>query len=190
MTFNVFAYMSDGSDETKYNRKDYTGSSSWIDADHDCQNTRAEVLIEEAVAHIVAFRGSRPCTVDSGLWLDPYTGKEFSSAGDLDIDHVVALKDAHISGAMYWTKEKKKSYANFLHDARHLMAVSASENRKKGSKGPEEYLPPDTTFQRNYCRIYASIKVNWGLTSDKKQLLFLQKMFANEPHIVLPKLRN
>src|SRR5207253_2189615 len=52
-----------------YNREDY---GDWIDADHDCQDTRAEVLIAEALTAtlILAANG---CTVVDGQWLDPYT---------------------------------------------------------------------------------------------------------------------
>lgn len=187
LVFNAYAYMADGSDNTKYNRKDYTGSSAWIDADKDCQNTRAEVLVEESIDSVV-FRKGKTCVVDSGLWLCPFTGKLYKKANDLDIDHIVALEDAHRSGAMYWSKDEKKAFANYMEDRGHLIAVYKSENRKKGSKGPEDYLPPDPRFQKEYCRIYVRIKVRFGLTSNRKQLLFLQNMFINEPGIKLPNL--
>lgn len=208
MTFNAFSFMRDGSDSTKYNREDYTGSSAWIDADKDCQNTRAEVLIEESINDVkfrkykpkdttltqaardsLIAKKSRDCVVDSGLWHDPYTGTIFKKANDLDIDHMVALEDAHRSGALSWTKEEKKAYSNYLKDKGHLIAVSKSENRKKGSKGPEEYLPPNNQFKEEYCRIYVRIKVRFGLTSNSKQLLFLQNMFMEDTSIILPKLR-
>jgi hypothetical protein len=114
----------------KYNRNDYGG---WIDANGDCQRTRAEVLIEESTKP-VTFRSSRRCKVVSGFWSDPFSGRTFTDPSMLDIDHVVPLKEAHQSGAWKWIREKKRRYANDIADKNHLMAVYRSENRSKGDK--------------------------------------------------------
>ena len=84
---------------SSYNRKDWP---HWIDIDRDCQNTRQEMLI--ATSRIpVTFKDSRHCTVASGEWFGVYTGKTFTKASNVDIDHIVPLAHAHRHGADKWT---------------------------------------------------------------------------------------
>ncbi|WP_292915749.1 hypothetical protein [Nitrosomonas sp.] len=80
---------------TSYNRKDWP---HWIDADGDCQNTRQELLIATS-RKPVQFKDSKHCTVISGEWYGVYTGKMFTKASDVDIDHIVPLAHAHRHGA-------------------------------------------------------------------------------------------
>jgi hypothetical protein len=101
--------------------------------------------------------------VIKGQWIDPYTGKTFKEPRQLDVDHVVPLKSAHESGAWKWSAEKREEYANYLKDSRHLLAVQGSENRKKGAKGPDGYMPPDPTFRCDYVKEWVKIKRDWGL---------------------------
>lgn len=134
----------------------------WIDEDGDCQDTRQEVLIRDADAKVV-YQDQEHCKVASSNWKDPYTGKTFTNPKDLDVDHVVPLKNAHESGAWTWSPERKKQYANYLAYEKHLLAVSASENRKKGDKGPDRYLPPNAAYQCEYVKLWTKIKRDWEL---------------------------
>ncbi|MCI0628233.1 MAG: HNH endonuclease family protein [Acidobacteria bacterium] len=118
-----------------YDRDDW---KHWIDADGDCQNTRNEVLIRDSTAP-VTFKpraDGKQCTVSSGRWVDPYSTEIFTDPKDLDIDHVVALQNAHLSGGWSWDAEKRKDYANSLADSAHLLAVKASPEPPEGRQGP------------------------------------------------------
>ena len=108
----------------QYDRHDW---NHWTDADGDCQDARNEVLVAESQA-AVSYRTDRRCRVSSGQWLAPYSGTVVTDPGKLDIDHMVPLRNAHLSGAWQWSAQQKKLYANYLADPQHLIAVTASAN--------------------------------------------------------------
>ena len=147
-----------------YNRSEF--GSGFGDADLDCQSTRQEVLIRDSL--VTPTMNDNGCAVVSGLWYDPYTGMETKDPRGLDIDHVVPLADAWRSGAWRWTKAMRVDYANDLSDS-HLLAVSASENRKKGDKGPDEYMPPNEVFGCRYVHIYDDRKAVYNLSMTHAQ---------------------
>ena len=66
----------------------------WTDDDRDCQNARHEVLVAESLI-TPAFRTDKGCIVEAGQWLAPYSAITVTDPGDLDIDHMVPLHNAH-----------------------------------------------------------------------------------------------
>jgi hypothetical protein len=143
-----------------YDRKTW---KHWVDADGDCQDTRQEVLIEESEVP-VTFKDARQCKVASGRWTCPYTGRVFTDPGQLDVDHMVPLQNAHVSGGWQWDSARKEVYANDLDDPEHLIAVDRGANRSKGSKGPEEWMPPNQADWCHYVSDWKAIKIRWGLS--------------------------
>jgi hypothetical protein len=154
-----------------YDRGDWR---HWIDADGDCQNTRAEALIDESLS-TVAFDG---CRVISGQWVGLYTGTSITDASSLDVDHMVPLANAHASGGWAWDATRKRAFANDLGDPDHLIAVTASANRSKGAKGPENWRPPDASYWCEYATDWARIKVTWDLSVTSAELIAMRDMLG------------
>jgi hypothetical protein len=108
--------------------------------------------------------------VKSGTWDDPYTGRTYTSADDIQIDHFVPLKNAYMSGADKWTKKQRCLYANFMGNKFHLLSVFGKENMKKSDRGPEGYMPPNNSYQCQYVAQWLKVKMIWnlGLTPPEK----------------------
>ena len=145
----------------------------WIDADSDKCSTRFEVLIAEADDPVTVGPG---CKLSGGRWFSYYDGVSHDKPGSLDIDHVVALGEAWDSGARTWTTPIRRLYANDLGDYRSLVAVTAGENRSKGDKDPDEWLPDQQ--QCRYVKQWVAVKHRWGLTVDSDEKAALETLAA------------
>ena len=119
------------SDIPEYDRSEWR---HWIDEDGDCQDARQEVLISESLVE-VTFESDELCRVATGQWYGAFTGSYVDVPGDLDIDHLVPLKNAHESGGWSWDSSMKEAYANYLGDPDHLIAVTKWSQPVKGCKG-------------------------------------------------------
>ena len=139
----------------------------WIDADGDSCDTREEVLIAESLSQ--AQVDGYGCKVVEGDWLSPYDNVRHTYPGELDIDHMVPLKEAWDSGAFGWTSARREAYANDMSDARSLIAVTNSVNRSKGDKDPSNWIPSNQAFVCTYLANWVAIKKHWGLSMDRSE---------------------
>ena len=143
-----------------YDRGDWR---HWVDADGDCQDARQEVLVAESLDQ-VTFETDRECRVETGRWYGAFDGHDLGNPGYLDVDHMVPLHNAHLSGAWAWNSSKKEVYANHLEDLDHLIAVASRANRSKGARGPEEWKPRVEGYWCQYATDWTEIKERWYLT--------------------------
>ena len=158
----------------------------WIDADGDCQDTRQEVLNAEN-----KLMQSDSCRILKGKWIDPYTGKTYESASDLDIDHQVPLAEAHRSGAYGWDSLKREHYANDLSYSEHLVAIYLGENRSKGDRDPALWLPDSAKYWKAYVKDWLTVKVKWDLTSDRVEMAKIKEVLgADTVGVKLPTIAN
>lgn len=158
----------------RYDRSEWL--PRWADADRDCQDTRQEVLIEENVGTLLLSEDG--CRVLRGTWLDPYSGDVVTDPRRLDVDHLVPLEASSRSGGAAWPAEKKRAYANDLEHPEHLVAVGASLNRQKGSRGPESWRPPRRECWCWYARSWRGIKARWGLSTTEPERRAIAEMLV------------
>ena len=136
-------------------------------------NTRETVLKRDGTGVVV----DSACAATSGSWYSPYDGATWTVASDLDIDHVVPLKNAWISGAWAWTTAKRESYANDLTDPQ-LIAVTDNVNQSKSDKSPDAWKPPLTSYYCVYARMWVRVKYVWGLTVTSAEKSAVTSMLA------------
>lgn len=168
-------------DIPEYSRSQY---KHWVDDDGDCQDARQEVLILESLVE-VTFESERECRVATGQWYGAFTGASVETPGELDVDHLVPLKNAHNSGAWAWNSTKKQEYANDLENPDHLIAVTRGANRSKGAKGPEDWRPPDESYWCQYAMDWTEVKIEWGLTMTQRESEAIIEMLDTCPNPVV-----
>lgn len=168
----LLAELSVGS-ETNTTTYDRDAFRHWIDADGDGCDTRAEVLMSESTTG-TSHTGT--CTITSGRWVSDYDGIVFTDAGGLDIDHMVPLKEAWISGAASWSSSRREAFANDLTYFASLVAVSASSNRSKSDQDPDSWLP--ARDQCDYAKRWVAVKWRWDLRIDSAEKSAVQSALS------------
>lgn len=145
-----------------YNRTQQFGK--WIDdpTDRTCFNTRGKVLERDSSSEVYVS-AENECLVAEGRWKDPYTNGTLTLAADVQVDHMVPLKNAFISGAWQWTQKKRCAYTNFMGNSFHLLSVDATENMSKSDQAPDEYLPSNKRYICTYLMNWLKVKAIWSL---------------------------
>ena len=148
----------------------------WIDADGDSCNTRYEVLISESTKKVKI--GSK-CKLTGGTWASKYDNVKTTDPSKFDVDHFVPLKEAWQSGANRWNSTTRTAFANDLSFAGSLIAVSASSNRSKSDKDPNNWMPTNKKYHCVYVANWIAVKYRWSLTVDKNEKSFLSSQLKN-----------
>lgn len=141
----------------------------WTDDDRDCQDARSETLIRDSLI-AVKFKRNKGCNVSWGKWLVPYKNIIIEKASATDIDHIVPLGHAHFYGAQNWTRAQKRAFAN---DPENLLVTSASANRSKSDRSPDEWMPPYKPYHCTYIKKWVHVKLKYNLSFGKKEKEFI-----------------
>ncbi len=149
------------------------GPDSWPDLDRNGCSTRQDVLVRQAATLTTRRIAAHDRTCDeavAGTWVDPYTAetltftnlKDSAQAAQLQIDHVVPLYNAWVSGARDWTDSQRVVFANDLASP-ELRAVGGHVNFAKDRSGPESWVPV-AARQCDYARAFVAVKAHYRLT--------------------------
>lgn len=105
-----------------------------------------------------------------------YTGERFADMGRSQVEHIVALREAHDSGMCARSDSLKQVFAQ---DLDNLTLAKPKVNQAKGQKDAGEWQPP-----RNQCwfaRQVVIVKHRYGLTIDPMEQKHLARMLATCP---------
>ena len=153
----------EGDGGVPYDRDDY---DHYLGRDENGCNLRDRILLQDAVRVISV---TDRCDAQ-GEWLSWLDGRAVSDESELQIDHLVALAEAHRSGAWKWDKEQRNEFFN---DEETLSAVTAEVNRRKSDHDPAEWQPPDDGAWCRYAREWIEIKSRYELTADRAEVAAL-----------------
>lgn len=107
----------------------------------------------------------------------PYTGRCFSSARETDIEHVIALSEAHDSGLCAADSATKAAFAR---DPLNLTLAAPELNRHvKGARDAGEWMP-----ELNRCWFAArtlEVRRKYGLSIDRNEAAAVERTLASCP---------
>ncbi len=169
---------------TGYSRAQF--GPAWADVDRNGCDTRNDVLRRD-LRDVTARAGTGDCVVLSGTLDDPYTGRTLafakSTAGAVQIDHVVALSDAWQKGAAQWSAGRRLQFAN---DPLGLLAVDGPTNQRKGDGDAATWLPPAKGFRCRYVARQVAVKQAYALAVTAAERDAVQRVLADCPGEPLP----
>lgn len=165
---------------TGYSREAF--GPAWLDANRNGCDERNDILARDLTGV-----SEQNCRILRGTLRDPYTAQRVDYVdGDgtlVDIDHVVALGNAWVSGAWAWDIRRRAGLAT---DPLNLLAVDASTNRRKGDGDAATWLPPDKRYRCSYVARQVAVKAKFRLSVTAPERDAIARVLATCPHRRLP----
>ncbi|WP_298585021.1 excalibur calcium-binding domain-containing protein [uncultured Kocuria sp.] len=157
----------------------------WIDADGDCEDSRNEVLARD----LTGITSADGCRVDTGTLADPYTGASIdfvrgvATSSDVQVDHVVSLGNAWVTGARRLSQADRVALAN---DPQNLLAVDGPANGSKSDQDASEWLPPNRAFACDMVAVQIAVKSRYGLWVTAPEKDAMAEVLSGCPDQQLP----
>jgi hypothetical protein len=129
------------------------------------------------------------CKVDTGVLLDPYTGKTIrfkygvGTSSAVQIDHVVALSDAWQKGAQKIGSAKRYALYN---DPLNLLAVDGPTNSSKGDSDASAWLPPNKAYRCAYVARQVAVKLKYKIWVIEAEKTAIKRVLSACPTEKLP----
>lgn len=96
----------------------------------------------------------------------------------MSIDHLVALKEAYVSGASSWSQAALNAFGNDVERVGALRVIGGAGN---ADKDPAEWKPPLQSTWPDYARTRLAVKIAYGLTADQAETDTLRALLAPPP---------
>lgn len=147
------------------------------DLDGDGCITTQEVLVEESDVPPTMVDG---CAVASGQWQSYYDNIVHTDPAAVELNHLVAMKEAWLSGAWSWTAAQREAFANDVGDPRTLTMLTVATSAAKADKDPAAWLPPSPfpSARCTYVSEWVAVKWRWNLAVDHAEKAAIQKVLA------------
>ena len=103
----------------------------------------------------------------------PYSGRCFESDRDTQIEHIVAIHEAHTSGLCTVDTETKRTFAG---DLLNLTLAGGDVNSAKSNLDAFDWLP-----EQNRCwfaRRVVEIKLKYAMTADRDEADALERVLS------------
>ena len=110
-----------------------------------------------------------------------YTGKVYQSLRQTDIEHVVAVSEAHDSGLCAADAATKRKFAN---DLLNLTLSDPAVNRQKSGKDAGEWMP--RLDPHEFAKTVILVKLKYGLSIDRREKAALDRALNGRTVTALP----
>lgn len=165
---------------TGYSRAQF--GESWTDDNDDQFGRNGCRTREDILARDLTQITNSGCKVLTGVLTDPYTGKTIyftrgaDSSAAVQIDHVVALKNAWITGAQQLTERQRVNLAN---DPLNLLAVDGPTNQAKSDGDAATWLPPNKGFRCSYVSRQIAVKAKYQLWVTQAEKSAMERVLSS-----------
>jgi hypothetical protein len=162
--------------------------SAWADVNRNGCDTRNDILKRD-LTEIVYKEKTHDCVVLSGVLLDKYSGETINfvrgnvTSMEVQIDHVVALSNAWVTGAFKLSADQRKALAN---DPLNLFAVKGRLNSQKSDGDAATWLPPMKSFRCAYVAQQIAVKAKYSLWVTAPEKSAMVGILAKCPTQVVP----
>lgn len=119
----------------------------------------------------------------------PYTGRTIqwrrgrNTSAVVQIDHVVALGNAWVTGAQQLPMDRRQALAN---DPLNLLAVEGQANQNKGAGDAATWLPPHKSYRCDYVSRQIAVKRKYHLWVTSAERNAMIRVLSTCPNHALP----
>ena len=149
--------------------------------------TRDDALARDLVG--AKLKSGSRCRIVSGELHDPYTGRTIqwrcgrNTSAVVQIDHVVALGNAWVTGAQQLPMDRRQALAN---DPLNLLAVEGQANQNKGAGDAATWLPPHKSYRCDYVSRQIAVKRKYHLWVTSAERNAMIRVLSTCPNHALP----